>query len=231
MSPPRPSWTRTPRGRKTSRPERTAAGLPEASKLDVEAALVRAVCGEGLRIGSDVDRAVGADAGGKSEDPIGDIGGDDFAGAVATGGDDRERADRSAAGDEDALVEERAGAGDGVERHGERLGQGGDADRHVIGNLVALSGQCDEPLAEGALDVREGHGAAVEAHVEALVRKALQAVFAGAAGAARRDGDAVADGEAFGPGADSDDAPGDLVAEDHRLAQSDGAEAAVVVIV
>ena len=102
---------------------------------------------------------------------------------------------------------------------------------NALGDLVALRGEGDEALAEGALDVRERHGAAVEAHVQALVRQALEAVGAGAAGTARRDGDAVADREALDAFPECDDPAGDLVAEDHRLAQPHGAEAAVVEVV
>ena len=114
---------------------------------------------------------------------------------------------------------------------GEGLGQRRLADRDAVCGLVALGGAGDEALAEGALDVRERHRRAVEAHVEALVRQPLAAVAAGAAGPARRHGDPVADGEAGAAVADGDDVAGDLVAKDHRLPEPDGAEAAVVVAV
>ena len=56
--------------------------------------------------------------------------------------------------------------------------------------------QRDQVFAEGALNVREGHGRAVESHVFAVILHALQAVLAGLTRARRRDGDKLAFGEA-----------------------------------
>ena len=149
---------------------------------------------------------------------------------MGAGGDDRQRADRAAAGDEHPPVQKRSGAGNGVQGDRERLGQRGLADRHAVRHLVALAGGGDEALAEGDLNVREGHGAAVEAHVEAVVRQAGQAVVASAARPARRDRHPVADGEVLDARAEGDDPAGNLMPEDHRLAEPDRAEAAVVEI-
>ena len=94
-----------------------------------------------------------------------------------------------------------------------------------------MGGVGDKHFAEGALNVREGHGRAVKAHVQAMVRQALQAILAGAAGAGGRDGDEVAQGEAMGTLAEGGDVAGDFVAEDHGFFEADRAEAAVVEIV
>ena len=85
-------------------------------------------------------------------------------------------------------------------------------------------------LAEGAPPVRVAHGAAVVAHVQAMVLQALLAVPAQTAGPARADGDALGGREwRVGPGL-GDDA-GDLVAQHHRLLDVHGAEAAGLVAV
>ncbi len=71
----------------------------------------------------------------------------------------------------------------------------------------------------------------IEAHVEALVAQALGAEAAAPAGPRGRDRDEVAGGEGLDAGAEGGDVAGDLVAEDHRLAQPHRAEAAVQVVV
>ena len=52
-----------------------------------------------------------------------------------------------------------------------------------------------------------------------------------AAGAAGVDGHALPDADGGDAGAGFDDFAGDFVAEDHRLLDADGAEAAVLVVV
>src|SRR5829696_10053718 len=75
------------------------------------------------------------------------------------------------------------------------------------------------------------HRAAVEQHVEAMPREALEAVAAGVAWAARIDRDLVARPHPIDERADGGNGAGDLVAENHRLLDPDRAEAAVLVIV
>ena len=64
-----------------------------------------------------------------------------------------------------------------------------------------------------------------------MVRQPAQAFAAAAAGPRRRHGDQIADREAGDFVTQFDDVAGDFVAEDHRFAQPDGAEPAVVEIV
>src|SRR5207253_2011779 len=79
-------------------------------------------------------------------------------------------------------------------------------------------------------NMRKAHRAAIETHVEAVVLLALLAVAALAAGPARIHGDALAKLNARDLAADPRDRAGDFVAENHRLLQPHGAEAAVEVI-
>ena len=88
-----------------------------------------------------------------------------------------------------------------------------------------------QALPERALDVRHRHGAAIEAHVQALVLLALEAILAAIAGPARRDRYPVSDGETGDALAQRTDGARHLVPEDHRLAHADRPEAAVVVVV
>lgn len=105
--------------------------------------------------------------------------------AVRLGGDDRQCPDRTAAGDEDALSDQRSRAGDGVKGDGKWLGHRCLVDRHTVGDLVALPVLGDQALAERALNMRHHHGAAIEAHVQALVLLPDEAIGAGIARAAR----------------------------------------------
>ena len=120
--------------------------------------------------------------------------------------------------------------GAGVEADGQGFGEGGVGEAEAGRQLDGLGFGAGEDLAEAALDVREAHRAAEEAHVEAVPRLALEAVFAVAAGVAGVDGHFVADGDAGDLGPDRRDFAGDLVAWDQRLADADRAEAAVLII-
>jgi hypothetical protein len=101
----------------------------------------------------------------------------------------------------------------------------------VIGYRVGLMALDHDLLAKSALNVREGHGAAVKAHVQAVVVLAGLAVAAMAAGPRGRDGDALPAHKPtdFGPPA-VDDAR-DLVAQGQGLADAHRAKAAVLVVV
>ena len=88
-----------------------------------------------------------------------------------------------------------------------------------------------EHLAERALNMGEGHRGAVKPHIEALVEHRLFAVFAGPAGPRRRDRDELPFAQMRDAFAERGDIARDLMAQHHRLAQTHGAETAVVVIV
>jgi hypothetical protein len=62
----------------------------------------------------------------------------------------------------------------------------------VVGNRVGLVTLDDQLLRERALNVGEGHGAAVKTHVQAMVVLARLAKTTMAAGARGRNGDALA---------------------------------------
>ena len=112
----------------------------------------------------------------------------------------------------------------------ERLGKGRLVDRDTVGYLVALPGFSDKALTKRSLNVRHWHRAAIEAHVQALVLLAPQAVVTAIAGSARRNRDAVTDREAGYGRTERLDGPSDLVTEDHGLAHPHGAEATMVEI-
>src|SRR3989442_15857906 len=78
--------------------------------------------------------------------------------------------------------------------------------------------------------MRHRHCTPIEAHVQALVLLALQAILTGIAGPARRNGDAVADRESRYGGPQRLDGPGDFVTEDHRLPHPHGAETPMIEI-
>ena len=162
---------------------------------------------------------------------LGDVDRDDLRRSAHPRGGDGERADRASPGDQHALSQQRPRPGHGVERNRQRLGKGrlrgGDRRRQHAGLALADG----EALAERALDMREAHCAAEEAHVQALVLQAVLAIAAGAAGDAGIDGDELADLDRADARADRADRAGNLVAEDHRLLQAHGAEAAMEEIV
>ena len=130
-----------------------------------------------------------------------------------------------------ALAEQRAGALGGMQADRERLGEGGLGRRDARRDLHRLPLLDDEHVAEAALHMREAHRAAVEQHVGAVLLLAHLAVAAMAAGPARIDRDAVARLHARDLAADRLDPAGDLMAEDHRLAHADRAEAAMQIVV
>ena len=182
------------------------------------------------RVAHSVDRAVRAGFFCEAERGIGDVGRDDFRRARAPRRDDAERADRPGAGNDHALAEQFARAPRGVQANRERLGHRGFAQRHALGDRLGLRLVADQHFAKRALHMREAHRAAVEAHVEAMVLLALEAIAAMVARAARIDRDARAGLDPLDLRADGLDDARDFVAEDHRLAQAHRSEAAVVVI-
>jgi hypothetical protein len=101
----------------------------------------------------------------------------------------------------------------------------------AAGTGTACAASHDQHLAEAALHMGKAHCAAVEAHVETMLLLALRTVAAGAAGAAWIDGDALARLQAGNFRANARNRSGDLVAQNHRLAQPHGAEAAIEIVV
>ncbi|MNZ68232.1 hypothetical protein D3C78_864940 [compost metagenome] len=116
-----------------------------------------------------------------------------------------------------------------MQRHRERLGHGGLAGAQAIGRH-ALQGVRHQNLTESTLNMRERHGAAIKAHVEALVVQAFLAEAAGSAGAGRRNGHQTADLQPFDALAQFFDDGRDLMAQHHRLTKPHRAEASVIVI-
>ena len=139
-----------------------------------------------------------------------------------------ERADRAAAGHQHAPSHEIARLPHGMDAHGERLRERSHFERGSIANPVDLLFGADEGLSEGAVNMRHAHGAPIEAHVQALVLAAHEAIFAGVAGQARADRDPVARLHPRHGSANLLDGGGHLMAKDHRLAQAHNAKTAVV---
>ena len=216
-----------------STPQRRGDGPLAAGTFEghVERALPGAIGLQLRAVSRDIDDAIGTDPGGFRQHRVLDVRHDDLFRSVDARGDDRQRADRPATRDEDSLAEERAGAGDGMKRDGEGLGKGGNSCRDAFGDLVALPAFGHELLAKGALDMGHRHRAAVKAHVEAVVLLALEAIFARVARPARRDGHPVADRQPGDAATESGYAARYLMTENHRLANTDGTEASMLVVV
>ena len=161
----------------------------------------------------------------------GDIGCDDLGRARVAGGDDRQAADRTAAGDEDALAGQRSRLRHRMQTNRQRFGKGGLAHREPRRDREGLMLVDHDLVAEGALHVRKAHRASEEAHVEALMARSLKAIAASSAGVAWVDGDAVARLHANDARPHGNNRPRHLMAEDHRLLQPHGAEAAMLEVV
>ncbi len=127
---------------------------------------------------------------------VAEIGRNDQIGAGPARRENGKNADRPAAGDQHGLAEHLAAAAGGMQRHRQWFRHGGFPRRQPI-RRHALAGIGHENLAECPLNMRERHGRAIEAHVEALVEHGLAAVFAGMAGARWRNADQLPDLQAF----------------------------------
>ena len=101
----------------------------------------------------------------------------------------------------------------------------------MLSDRVCLVSFNDELLCEGALDVREGHGAAKEAHVQAMILLAQLAETASAARTRRRDGNALSHAEVLDVGTQAIDHTRNLMAQSHRLLDANRAKTSVLVIV
>src|SRR5580704_11713610 len=117
-----------------------------------------------------------------------------------------------------------------MDANGERLRKRGHFEGRSIANPVNLLFGADEGLSEGAVNMRHAHGTPIEAHLEALVLTAREAISARVARQARADRDAVTRLHPPHRRADLLDGCGHLMAKDHRLAQAHGAKTAMVEI-
>ena len=103
--------------------------------------------------------------------------------------------------------------------------------RQVGGHGDRLCRRTDKELAEATLHMRHPHCAAVEAHIQAVVRLAFLAEAALSTSPAWIDDNALADTQVRNPGSGFEHLAGHLVAQDHGLLHSHRAEAAMQVIV
>jgi hypothetical protein len=85
-------------------------------------------------------------------------------------------------------------------------------------------------LLKGALDVRKGHGAAVKAHVQAMVVLPLRAKPAGMTGPRGGYGHQLARLEITGVFPKGSNHARNFMAQNHRLAQFDRSESTVMII-
>lgn len=118
-----------------------------------------------------------------------------------------------------------------MQADGKRLGTGGKAGVERCRNLVDLLDRQRHFIAKKPLHMREAHGAAEEPHVEALVALIPQAEVAMPARHAGIDRHLITRRHAGNPAACLHDAPGNLMAEDHRFLQPDRSEPGMVIIV
>ena len=129
------------------------------------------------------------------------------------------------------LAQHAAGALNRMQANRQRFSQCRLGQAQVVRHRMSLAGADHQLLAEGALNVRKRHGAAVKAHVQAMVLHAGLAKTAVAARAGRRYGDALAFCKTADFRAHGLHDTGDLVAQGHGLLDAHGAKAAVLVVV
>ena len=206
---------------------RIAAGFEQ----HVETAFVDGEACEAVGLFGDVHHFIGTDLQRLAQRVRADIGRHDMSCTSAPRRNDRQRPDRAAASHQHALAEQRAGTAHGMQRHRQRLGHRAFAIAHRICQLVGLMRFDHDLLTECTLYVRRAHGAAVVAHVQAVVLQALLAELADAARTARADRHTFAGREAAHVGTDCLDHARHFVAEHHRLLDPHGTEAAVLVVV
>ena len=198
---------------------------------NIEAALVVGIGCERVLVARDVDEAVGAELTHELAGRIRHIRRHHLDGAGASNCNGAQRADRTRAGNQHAPSEQGTRAAGRMQADGERLGHGrfgsGQRGRHDM----ALCGIRHQDLTEGALHVRHAHGAAVEAHIEAVDLLPGLTKAASSAWPARRYRDAVTGFDAIDLRADLVHYACNLMAEDHRLLQQNRADAPLVVVV
>ena len=108
-----------------------------------------------------------------------------------------QRANRATARDKYLFAQHTTSTLNGVQAHRQGFCQCRFRQAQVLSDRVCLVSFNDELLCEGALDVREGHGAAKEAHVQTMILLSRLAEAARAAGARRRNGNALTHCEVF----------------------------------
>ena len=131
---------------------------------------------------SQVDGFVGAHLARALQRQISNVGGDDARRAGAPQAANQQRTDRATAGDQHLLAQHAAGALNRMQANRQGFGQRRLRQAQVVSHRMRLAGTDHQLLAEGALNMRERHGAAVKAHVQAMV---VHAGLAKAAAAAR----------------------------------------------
>ena len=139
------------------------------------------------------------------------------------GAQQRDEADGAGAADQDRVPEFDARALHAGQGHAERFEQGAVFEAHVA-DLVAPNGRVVDVAPQEAVDGGRGE----ETHVEAAVVAAREAGFALVADDVRFDGDAVAGLEVRDRGVRGQDDAGGFVAEDVRVGDDHGADAAGV---
>ena len=100
----------------------------------------------------------------------------------------------------------------------------------MLADGVCLVGFNDELLGKGALNVREGHGAAKEAHVQTMILLTHLAEAARAAWARRRNGNSLTHCEVFDVRAKRADHARNFMPECHRLFNAHSTKTTVLVI-
>ena len=112
---------------------------------------------------------------GHAQRVVGQVGRDDLGSPGAAGGEDRQHPDRTAAGDQYPLAQQLPGLVRGVQAYRQRLGHRRLARASARRPATHWLASATSTLAERALNMRKRHRRAVEAHVQTLVRQALQA--------------------------------------------------------
>src|SRR5207247_7649244 len=126
----------------------------------------------------------------------------------------RQAADRTAPRHQHLLAEHGARSRHRVQRHRERLRECSFVQWHIGLHRKNLLLRDDNLIAERTLDMWKSHRAAVETHIETLIRMSFDAIAAVTARMTRVDGNAIADFDTCNTLADLDHNSRDLVSKD-----------------
>jgi hypothetical protein len=118
-----------------------------------------------------------------------------------------------------------------LQRHGEGFGKGGLFHGDAVSYFVALAGFSHQQLPEGPLYMGHAHGAAIEHHVEALVLLAALAIHATSTRTAGTHSHGIANLQVRNARAQGSYLAGHFMTEDHGFLETDGAKAAMAVVV
>jgi hypothetical protein len=129
------------------------------------------------------------------------------------------------------FARQRPGLLNGMESHRQRLAARRLSERHLIAHRLALVFLDHNEFAEGALAVRDAHGAAVKPHVQAMLMLACLAKFALAARPTRVKRDSVSRFNALHVGTHGLHCPRHFVPKHDRLLDANNAKAAMQVVV